>query len=63
MEAPLDIKIEVFTKDEEDDKYCAIVMGWDDKDWYNTGIVVRDLSPRLAFNRALKSATEVGWWK
>jgi hypothetical protein len=65
---PDDVEICVQSKDNGkggDGKYCAIVMGWNEasKKWYNTGIVIRDSLPILAFNRALVEAIEKGWWK
>lgn len=64
---PDDVKIEVFTIDDEpggDNCYCAIVMGWKDvyDDWYNTGIVIRETDPTIAFNKARAEASECGWW-
>lgn len=58
---PDDTKIEVFSMDEEDDCYCAIVMGYLNADgcWYNTGIVMRDPDPEVAFRKALTKALEV----
>ena len=54
-------KICVYDIDPADNCYCAIVMGWHDieKTWYNTGIVVREEDPVLAFSIALTRANEV----
>jgi hypothetical protein len=64
---PLDVKIEVFAKDDKgpdaDFCYCAIAMGWNGKHWYNTGFVVRDPSPTQAFHRVLAHVAKEGWWE
>jgi hypothetical protein len=67
---PTDIKIEVFTKDDEkeggDGLYCAIVLGLNVKvssGWYNTGIIVRKDNPVEAFNEAMTEARLRGWWR
>lgn len=58
-----DYKIVVHSQDREgedaDFKYCAIVMAYNN-DWYNTGIVVRDKLPEVAFKSALLIAKERG---
>jgi hypothetical protein len=63
---PKDVKIEVHPKDDvgpsADFCYCAIAMGYDGNDWYNTGVVVRDPSPTAAFNRVLAMVARKGWW-
>jgi len=58
---PIDIKIEIFPLDEEDNKYCAIVMLFG-KGWYNCGIVVRDLDPIVAFTKAMELAITYEYW-
>ena len=62
-----DVKIEVFTIDDvgedHDDKYCAIVMGWTGNSWVNTGIVVREYLPVVAFSKAMDIAIKEGLWK
>jgi len=57
-----DVKIEVFSIDEDDNCYLAIVMGLDDIDWFNTGIVVRESDPIIAFTKALERAKEAEVW-
>ncbi len=55
-------KIVVYPIDTEDNKYCAIVMGFG-KGWYNTGIVVRDVDPVKAFIAAKKQAIKEDLWE
>lgn len=57
-----DVKIEVFSIDEDDNCYLAIVLGLEN-DWFNTGIVVRESDPIIAFKKALERAKEQGLWK
>ena len=57
-----DVKIEVFSIDEDDKCYLAIVMGLGN-DWFNTGIVVRESDPIIAFTKALERAKEAELWK
>ena len=58
-----DYKIEVFTKDAEDDCYCAIVLRYNGTDWFNTGIVVRAKEVIGAFATAVKAAKAAGFWE
>ena len=62
-----EIKIVVHTKDDigedHDDKYCAIVMGYIPAGWVNTGIVVREYLPLVAFSKAMDIAIKEGLWK
>ena len=40
-------------------------MGWNEyiKKWYNTGIVVREITATQALEKAIERSTEKGWWK
>ena len=62
-----EVKIVVHTKDDigEDhyNKYCAIVMGYIAAGWVNTGIVVREYLPLMAFSKAMEIAIKKGLWK
>lgn len=62
-----DVKIVVHNKDDigedHDNKYCAIVMGWTGRDWVNTGIVVREYLPLMAFSKAMEIAIKEDLWK
>ena len=62
-----DVKIVVHTIDDvgedHDNKYCAIVMGWTGKSWVNTGLVVREFLPMMAFSKAMEWAIKEGLWK
>jgi len=58
---PIDTKIEVFPINEKDNKYCAIVILLG-KGWYDSGIVVRDLDPIVAFTKAMELAITYEYW-
>ena len=62
-----DVEIVVQTKDDvgedHDNKYCAIVMGFTGDAWVNTGIVVREFLPLMAFSKAMDLAIKKGLWK
>ena len=63
-----DFKIEVFTKDDigkdADNLYCAIMMQYNSKmGWFNTGIVVREKDPIVAFTKVMERAKLKGYWK
>ena len=66
MKKPKDVRIDLQTKDingeDADNKYCAVVLGWDGTIWYNTGIVVREDNPLVAVQIAIERATLKGWW-
>lgn len=57
-----DVKIEVFSIDEDDNCYLGIVLGLGNV-WCNTGIVVRESDPIIAFTKALERAKKSGLWK
>ena len=57
-------KIVVHDKDTTgDQKYCAIVMGLTETGWVNTGLVVREFLPLMAFSNAMELAIKKGIWK
>jgi hypothetical protein len=71
---PEDVKIEVFPIDdrgpEADFLYCAIVLGYSEKQsaddvagWYNLGIVVREKTAVEAFQKAMNIAICRGYWE
>lgn len=59
---PDNVKIEVFPKDSSDGRYCAIVMLYR-KQWYNSGLAVREATAAEAFDAAKKLAITAKYWK
>jgi len=59
------VQINIYPKDSFDNKYCAIIMLYNEKSggWYNSGLVVRENTDIQAFKAAKKLAEKNGYWE
>jgi hypothetical protein len=56
--------IKICTYPDDEVGSITVVLLWHDEgeSWYNSGIVVNEVNPVIAFQKALGRAIEAGWW-